>query len=159
MLSLANGHVVKCLKIESSQIIPKKAGITDLQLSLGSNFQRIQRISSQSQTICSVCDKLKTIVLAEDEIKISFDLTSLYTNVPVMESITVCTDLMFNLPVKYHPPVDRETFMKLATIASCDVVMSTHDGFFKQVDGLAMGSPPAPHLANGWLSQYRSQYR
>ena len=22
------------------------------------------------------------------------------------------------------------------------------------IDGLAMGSPPAPHLANGWLSQY-----
>ena len=107
----------------------------------------------------SVCDKLKTIVLAEDEIMISFDVTSLYTNVPVMESITVCTDLLFNLPVKYHPPVDRETFMKLATIASCDVVMSTHDGFFKQVDGLAMGSPPAPHLANGWLSQFENVIR
>ena len=24
----------------------------------------------------------------------------------------------------------------------------------KQVDGLAMGSPPAPHFANGWLSKY-----
>ena len=34
--------------------------------------------------------------------------------------------------------------------------MLTHDGFYKQVDGLAMGSPPAPHLANGWLSQFES---
>ena len=32
--------------------------------------------------------------------------------------------------------------------------MSTHDGYYQQVDGLAMGSPPAPHLANGWLSLY-----
>ena len=32
--------------------------------------------------------------------------------------------------------------------------MSTHDGFYKQIDGLVMGSPPAPHLANGWLSQF-----
>ena len=23
-----------------------------------------------------------------------------------------------------------------------------------QIDGLAMGSPPAPHFANGWLSQF-----
>ena len=29
------------------------------------------------------------------------------------------------------------------------IIMSTHDGYYKQVDGLAMGSPPAPHLANG----------
>ena len=35
-------------------------------------------------------------------------------------------------------------------------VLSTHDGFYKQVDGLAMGSPPAPHLANGWLSQFEN---
>ena len=33
-------------------------------------------------------------------------------------------------------------------------MMSTHDGYYKQVEGLAMGSPPAPHLANGWLSQF-----
>ena len=35
-----------------------------------------------------------------------------------------------------------------------DEIMSTHDGPYKQVDGLAMGSPPAPYLANGWLNQY-----
>ena len=29
--------------------------------------------------------------------------------------------------------------------------MSTHDGFYRQTDGLAMGSPPAPLIANGWL--------
>ena len=32
--------------------------------------------------------------------------------------------------------------------------MQTHDGFYRQTDGLAMGSPPAPLLANGWLSKY-----
>ena len=56
--------------------------------------------------------------------------------------------------IKKQPPIDRETFTTLAKIASCDVLMSTHDGYYKQVDGLAMGSPPAPHLANGWLSQF-----
>ena len=37
--------------------------------------------------------------------------------------------------------------------------MFTHDGFYKQTDGLAMGSPPAPHLANGWLSQFDEQIK
>ena len=53
------------------------------------------------------------------------------------------------------PPVDKETFIILATLASCDV-LAIHDGLYKQVDGLAMGSPPAPHLANGWMSQFDS---
>ena len=32
--------------------------------------------------------------------------------------------------------------------------MLTSDGFYRQVDGLAMGSPPVPQLANGWMSKY-----
>ena len=52
------------------------------------------------------------------------------------------------------PPVDKEIFKQLAQISSCNVLMSTHEGYIRQVDGLAMGSPPAPHLANGWLSKY-----
>ena len=76
-----------------------------------------------------------------------------------MEAIQICTDLLYNMPEQNRPPVDRDTFITLATIASCNVIMSTHDGFYKQVDGLAMGSPPAPHLANGWLSQFESTIR
>ena len=34
--------------------------------------------------------------------------------------------------------------------------MLTNDGLYRQIDGLAMGSPPAPMLANGWLSSYDS---
>ena len=85
----------------------------------------------------------------------SFDVSSLYTNVPVREAIQICADLMFD-PIKNYPrpPVNKDTFITLAKIASCDVVMSTHAGFYRQIDGLAMGSPPAPHLANGWMSQF-----
>ena len=56
---------------------------------------------------------------------------------------------------KYQlPPVDKETFRTLAMMSSCNVLMLTHDGYYQQTNGLAMGSPPAPHLPNGWLSQH-----
>ena len=32
--------------------------------------------------------------------------------------------------------------------------MLTHDGYYLQIDGLTMGSPPEPHIANGWLSKF-----
>ena len=60
------------------------------------------------------------------------------------------------MPVDQRPPIDRETFITLAKIASCEVVLSTHDDFYKQVNGLAMGRAPAPLLANGWLSQFEN---
>ena len=101
-----------------------------------------------------ICDDLRPVILKEDEEIISFDVVSLYTNVPVMEAIEVCTDLLFALPPDQRPSIEKDTFITLAKIASCDVLMSTHDGYYRQIDGLAMGSPPAPHLANGWLSRY-----
>ena len=56
---------------------------------------------------------------------------------------------------KYElPPVDKETFRTLVMMSSCNVLMLTHDGYYQQTDGLAMGSPPSPHLTNGWLSQH-----
>ena len=101
---------------------------------------------------------LNTVTLDTDEQLISFDVTSLYTNVPVTEAIDVCTELLYSgkYPV---PPVDKETFRTLAQISSCNVLMLTHTGYVRQKDGLAMGSPPAPHLANGWLSQFDRQIK
>ena len=94
--------------------------------------------------------------LEDDEELVSFDVVSLYTNVPVLESINVCADLLFN---KVLLPIDKDTFITLAKIASCNVLMLTHDGYYTQIEGLAMGSPPASHLANGWMSQFDSDIK
>ena len=108
----------------------------------------------ECQIQCStktICDSLSKVKLGEDEILVSFDVSSLYTNVPVKEAINRCADLLFS---RFTLPVDKETFIILAELASCNVVMSTCDGYYTQIDGLAMGSPCAPLLANGWLSQF-----
>ena len=101
-----------------------------------------------------VANKLRNISLAKDETLLSFDVTSLYTNVPVHESIEYCADLLFDKRKIIIKDMDKQTFITLAKLACCDVVFLTHDGYYTQNDGLAMGSPPAPHLANGWLSRF-----
>ena len=101
----------------------------------------------------SIADSLEAVTLEEDEVVVSFDVSSLYTNVPVQEAIEYCADLLYSGKHEL-PPVDKETFIKLLKLCACDVLMLTHDGFYRQTDGLAMGSPPAPPIANGWLSKY-----
>ena len=96
--------------------------------------------------------QIQSTVLSKDETLISFDVQSLYTNVPVKESIQVCADLLFNQ--MSIDCIDKETFIALAELSCCNVLFSTHQGYYIQKDGLAMGSPPAPHLANGWLSKF-----
>ena len=45
-------------------------------------------------------------------------------------------------------------FITLANLACKNTVFSSYDGYYVQTEGLAMGSPPAPHLANGWLNSF-----
>ena len=106
------------------------------------------QINSSSKKIS---DQLKTIQLDDDEVIVSFDVSALYTNVPVKEAIQKTADRLYRGDLKL-PPVDKDTFIQLIELASLNVIMSTHDGYYKQVDGLAMGSPPASQLANVWIN-------
>ena len=101
-----------------------------------------------------ICDRIRNVTLEEGEEMVSFDVVSLYTNVPLREAILVCADLLYSQPEDKIPVIRKDTFILLAELSSCNVIMATHDGIYYQKDGLAMGSPPAPMLANGWLSQF-----
>jgi len=46
--------------------------------------------------------------------------------------------------------VDEETFKELLKVCSCDVTMLKNDGYYKQIDGLAMGSPTSSSSCK-WL--------
>ena len=61
------------------------------------------------------------------------------------EAIEHCTDLLYSGKYK-EPSVNRATFVELLKIYSSNVVMQTNEGYFRQIDVLAMGIPPAPHL-------------
>ena len=80
-------------------------------------------------------------------------MASLYTNVPVKEAIQEAADRLYSGDVQ-TPSVDKETFITLATISCTNIIFSAHDGAYRQIDRLAMGSPPAPPLSNIWLSKY-----
>lgn len=110
------------------------------------------RINSSTK---SIVDSLKDTKLQKDDILVSFDVSSLYTNVPVYEAMDECTNLLYSGRYK-KPPVDKQTFKELLEICSCNVIMLTNEGYYKQIEGLAMGSPPAPLLANGWMYKFDS---
>ena len=82
-------------------------------------------------------------MLDNDEVIISFDATSLYTNVLVIKAIEKCAYRLYSGDFE-TPPLSKETFVKLGT---SNVLLSTHNGLFWQMDGLAMGSQPAPPIS------------
>ena len=91
------------------------------------------KINSSTQ---NAVDSLKRTTLKSDEAIILFD-------VPAKEAIQEAANRLYSGDVQ-APSVEKETLITLAIICCTNVILSTHDGNFRQIDGLAMGSPTAP---------------
>ena len=77
----------------------------------------------------------------------SFDIRSLFTNVPLDETIDICTNYLYGGKVP-RPKLPRIEFVKLMKTATSKVEFSFNNSMYKQTDGVAMGSPLGPILAN-----------
>ncbi|XP_046848123.1 uncharacterized protein LOC124441700 [Xenia sp. Carnegie-2017] len=77
----------------------------------------------------------------------SFDVTSLFTNVPLEETIEICAQNLFHSDTTL-PDMSENAFRELMMAATKGVEFSFDDTMYKQIDGVAMGSPLGPVLAN-----------
>ena len=95
-------------------------------------------------------ENLKSFSLNPNMKVVSFDVVSLYTNIPLLETIQIIADSIYDASSVKKPPFPKASFIKLLTIATQGIFMYK-DKIYKQTDGVAMGSPLGPSLANFFL--------
>ena len=86
-----------------------------------------------------------------DEIMVSFDVCSLFTNVPLVETIELCC-LLCNENISEHHILDRTAFRELLVFATSKINFLFNNEWYQQIDGIAMGSPLAPTMASIFLA-------
>ena len=77
----------------------------------------------------------------------SFDIVSLFTNIPLDETISICANTLYHTDIT-PPEISEGAFCELMIAATKGVEFSFGDTVFKQIDRVAMGSPLRPVLAN-----------
>ena len=115
-------------------------------------------------------DKPKTIEIQENEEMVSFDVSALFTSIPVDQALEVInrlfikhqTDLEFKSKVRkawyeVGDHLDREDVMALLKIVLNNCVFSFQDQFYKQLHGAAMGSPCSPVVANIYMEYFENK--
>ena len=83
----------------------------------------------------------------------SFDVESLFTNIPLKETIDLCADLLFYDRTNIDG-ITKDYFHDLLTICMSESLVLFGGEYYKQVDGVAMGSPLGPTFANVFLCFY-----
>ena len=79
---------------------------------------------------------------------VSLDVESLFTNVPVEETIEIILDKIFISPDTVFNNFNKTNFRKLLELAVLDTSFVFNDTAYKQIDGLSMGSPLGHSFAN-----------
>ena len=83
-------------------------------------------------------------------------MTSLFTSIPVQETIDIAINLIFN-----HNPnlnITKKELKKLFLFATSQTHFIFNGKFYNQIDGVAMASPLAPVLANIFMGSYESKW-
>ena len=99
-------------------------------------------------------EELKRVSLV-DKILVSFDVASLFTNIPLSETIKLAVDL-----IKTSQPdlnISEKDLTSLFNFATCETHFLFKGKFYDQIDGVAMGPPLAPVLGNLFMGHYEKE--
>ena len=96
----------------------------------------------------------------------SFDVDALFTNIPLDETIDICCEELFKDTTEVSG-MTKCQFRSLLELATKESFILFNGSYYQQIDGVAMGSPLGPTLANvflcfhekKWLSQCPGKFR
>ena len=103
---------------------------------------------------CYVAEELCGKQMANGDILVSYDVTSLFTNVPVDETIQILADKAFEkewFNWKYKLKLEKSELVELLNLAVKHQLFQIDGKLYEQVDGVAMGSPLGPLMANTFM--------
>ena len=119
--------------------------------------EKLKPLSVNDYTITdaiSFSEEIRNLPINEDSILVSYDVTALFTNVPLNETINILVDKAFTndwFNQSYDLNLQKDQIAKLLEIASTNQLCQFNGQLFELIDGVAMGSPLGPLMANVFL--------
>ena len=120
----------------------------------------LKPLTTNQYTIKDTFTFVKTLLdiqNANDFVMASFDVSNLFTNVPLNETINIILELLFHERDNVNG-MNKNQFKSLLEIATNDILFYFNGKLYKQIDGVAMGSPLGPTLANIFMSYYEEKW-
>ena len=103
----------------------------------------------------SFVEELQSLNITNDMIMASFDVESLFTNVPLIETTNLILD-------RYDPSkffdITKQIIRKLLKFGTSESIFIFNNNIYNQVDGISMGSSLGPVYANAFMCFRESEW-
>lgn len=126
--------------------------LLDIVAPLSGNTPSHVKNSSHFKTIA------EQLSIEQNDMLVSFDVQSLFTNVPVPETLAIIERRLENdesLTKRTNIPIP--TIMELLSICVNTTYFQFKEKFYKQTDGMAMGSSLSPFMANIFMENLEQE--
>ena len=87
----------------------------------------------------------------------SFDVDSLFTNIPLRETIDICVESLF-MGCSEVSGFNRDNFRKLLELASMNSFFMFDNKYYQQMEGLGMGNPLSSTFANAFMCHHETTW-
>ena len=121
--------------------------------------QNLSPLGQSTYTIKSTLDlmgKIKNEQIPQDFTKVSFDLKSLFTLVPLLETVDIILDRVYNRN-EISTVLTKNEMKKLLTLCTKNAHFTLNNEIYVQNDGFAMESPLGSILANVFIEKLESK--
>ena len=112
--------------------------------------EKLKPLSVNEYTITDVfdfADEIRSSPMNEEDILVSYDVTALFTNVPLSETIDILVDKAFTndwFNQTYDLNLEKEELTQLLEVATTNLLFQFDGQLYEQTGGVAMGSPLGP---------------
>ena len=103
-------------------------------------------------------EKLSSVTINEHEVLISYDISALFTSVPVDDSIVIIRDrLIHDDTLAERTTLSPDQIIELLSFCLKTTYFQFNDCLYRQVEGAAMGSPVSPIVANLFMEDFEQR--
>ncbi|XP_068206221.1 uncharacterized protein [Palaemon carinicauda] len=89
-------------------------------------------------------DLINSVGDANNDVMFSFDIESLFTNIPLRETLEIILEQLFPNPEDIFEGFSKKLFKIILELATTTSTFMFTNKLYEQVDGVAMGSPCGP---------------
>jgi hypothetical protein len=103
-------------------------------------------------------NKVSKLETTDEQHVVSFDVESLFTNIPTDETIEIILNRAFPEENSKFHGLNRDSLKKLLVICTKESHFKFHGKHYDQIDGVAMGSPLGPLFANIFMDEFETKH-
>ena len=125
--------------------------------------EKLKPLSINDHTVSDIfrfADDLHEMEINDQDILVSYDVSSLFTNVPVDETVEALAEKAFEndwFNKEHGLNITKTNLMELLSIATKNQLFQFEGNLYEQLDGVAMGSPLGPLMANAFMCNIEKQ--